>query len=84
MNMIENVTIYYPFTLEITTSIEERKILAAIDASVKEDQIGGLQIITDLDKKSKLNNKLYDKEQNDSSSGSTEIIVLIELITMLE
>jgi len=80
----ENELMYYPFNEKTTKSIEESLAVAATDASVKEGQMKESWIITDVEKKSILKNQLYHKECSDNTLGIAEVIVLLELITILE
>ena len=65
-NMIENELTYYLFNEELTKSIEDGLAVSATEASVKEGQMGGAWIITDVDKKLMISNQLYHKEWSDS------------------
>ena len=58
--------------------------VAATDASVKGYGMGGCWIFTDLQKNFKQERILYHKNWEDNTSGCAEVIVLLELITMLE
>ena len=84
VNVRENKPRYYLFNEEITKSIEDRLAVSATEASVKEAHMRGAQIITDVEKNFELRNQLYHKEQNDNTLGFAEVIVLLELITVLE
>ena len=53
-----NEITYYPFDEEMSKSIEESVVVVAADASVKESQMGGSWIITDIEQKRLLQNHL--------------------------
>ena len=63
--------------------IENRIAIAATDASVKDDKIGGYWIMTDKFKRIHVENRLCHEEQENNASGVTEIIVLLELTSMI-
>ena len=46
--------------------------------------MGGVWIITDTEKKFEVCNELHHKKWEDNTSGVAEVIVLLELITVLE
>ena len=58
--------------------------MAATDASVKEDRMGGSWIIGNKENKCLLSNRLHHKDWRENTSGAAEVIVLLELITILE
>jgi len=84
VNMENSAVDYFPFNEEITRSIEQGKAVAATDASVKSDKMSGVWIISDIEKKFKISNEMYHKRWRDNTSGSAEVIVMLELITVLE
>ena len=75
---------YFPFNDEITRSIQHRKAFAATDASVKGDRMSGVWIISDIDKNYKISNEMYHMRWRENTAGSAEVIVMLELITVLE
>ena len=58
--------------------------MAATDASVKGFSMGGCWIIADIDQKFKKEKVLYHKSWKNNTSRIAEIIVLLELLTVLE
>ena len=82
--MEDNEQSYYPFNKNITISIEENKEVAATDASVKGASMGVAWIITDTEKKFEVCDELHNKKWEDNTSGVAEVIVLLELITVLK
>ena len=79
-----NKEINIPFNKEIMISIMQRKAVAATNASVKEFSIGGFWIITNNDKRVRTENVLYHKKWEKNTPGMAEVIILLELITVLE
>ena len=80
----ESAEVQVPFNDQITRSIEQGMAVAATDASVKGYGMGGCWIFTDLQKNFKQERMLYHKNWEDNTSGCAEVIVLLELITVLE
>ena len=72
-----------PFNEKIKKSIEGGKAVAVINASVKDGKMGG-QIIVNTERRELVSNKLYHKNWIHNTSGSAEVMVLLELITLLE
>jgi len=82
---MENSAIeYFPFNDEITKSIEQRTAVAATDASVKNDQMSGVWIMADKEKTFQISNEIYHKRWRDNTAGAAEVIVMLELLTVLE
>ena len=73
-----------PFGEEIVTKIEEMKAFAATDALVKDGEMGGCWIIANNEERDVLSRELYHKRWKHNSSGSAEVIVLLELLVVLE
>ena len=79
-----NEEINAPFNEEITMSIMQRKAVAVTDTSVKEFSMGGCWIITDEDKRVRIENVLCHKKWEENMLDIAEVIILLELITVLE
>ena len=79
-----NNNIEVPFNYLTTRCIEQRNAVAATDASVKDHCMGGWWILTSKDKSFKLEKGLFSRNWEDNSSGCAEVIVLLELMTVLE
>ena len=75
---------YPPFNDKVKRNIEEGKAVAAIDASVKNGKMGGSQIMSNVNKRELLSNQLYHKHWIDNTTGIAEVIILLELITVIE
>ena len=73
-----------PFNEQITNSIELSKAVTTTDTSVKGYSMSGCWILTDVEKSFKYENILYHKYWKDNVPGSAEVIVLLELISVLE
>ena len=72
------------FNKEIKKSIEDGYVVAVSDALVKDGRMGRCWIIANVEKKELISNELYHKEWEHNTSESAEVIVLLELITLLE
>ena len=72
------------FNESITISIENEMAVAATDASTKDGRMGGSWIIGDKDNRRLLGNKLYHKDWRENTSGAAEVIVLLELMTVIQ
>lgn len=79
-----NINAEFPFNNQINRCIEQSKAIAAADASAKDHCMGGWWILTSKDKLFKLENGLFSRNWKDNSSGCAEVIVLLELMTVLE
>ena len=75
---------YHPFDEIITRSIQEGKAVAATDASVKEETMGGRWILSNRQRSVEISGELYHKEWNDSTAGIAETITLLELLSVIE
>ena len=84
VHMEETEIRYFPFNNEITKSIQENKAVAATDASVKDDEMGGVWMLTDTKRTFEISNELYHKRWGDNTPGVAEFLVLLELITVIE
>ena len=84
VNIDEKEVDYFPFNDEITQSIIDETAVAATDASVKGDGMGGVWIISDTNRKFEISNEMYHKRWRENTSGSAEVLVMLELITVLE
>ena len=72
------------FNEQIIESIENRIVVAVIDALVKDGKIGGSWMVRNKENKNLLSNHLYYKDWIDNTSESAKVVVLLELITIFE
>ena len=75
---------YHPFDEETTESIQCGEAVAATDASVKNETMGGRWIISNKQRTFEFSGELYHKEWKENMAGIAEVITLLELITVLE
>ena len=73
-----------PFNEIIVKSIEEGNAVAATDASVKDGKMGGCWIIVNKENRDLLSNELHHKRWEHNTSGSAEVIVLLEMLVTLK
>ena len=72
------------FNKIITESIRGGTAVVASDALVKENCIGGYQIIANYQSKNLFKNETYHQQWKDNTSSVAEVIILLKLITVLE
>ena len=84
VNIEERDVEYYPFNEDITQSIISDKAVAATDASVKGDAMSGVWIMSDIERSFEIKNEIYHKRWRENTSGSAEVLVMLELMTVLE
>ena len=76
---------WYPlFNDEVKRNIKEGKAVAATNASVKNGQMGESWVMSNMNKRELLSNQLYHKHQINNMAGIAEVIMLLELITVIE
>ena len=73
-----------PFGEDIAASIEEMKAFAATDVLAKDGKMSGYWIIANNVNKDVLSRDLHHKRWEHNSLGSAEVIVLLELLTVLK
>ena len=84
VNMENREVEYFPFNEEITRSMQNEKAVAATDASVKGNRMSSMWIISDIDQNFEISNDMYHKRWRDNTAGSAEVIMMLELMTVLE
>ena len=72
-NIEERDADYFPFNTEITSSIQNNNAVAAMDVSVKGDNMSGAWILSDINQNFELSNKIYHKRWRDNTAGSAEV-----------
>lgn len=73
-----------PFDDQITVAMWSSTAIAASDASMKHNQMGGHRIITNKEKITEMKNTLHHKNWNDNTNIRVEAMVLLELIEAIE
>ena len=71
------------FTPQIMRAIEQRKAHAASDAAINDSKIGGHQMLIDLENRTKMQNTLCHKRQDNNTNEGAETITLLELIAVI-
>ena len=72
------------FNEEIPWSIEKRTAVAAVDIATKNDKIGEYWALSEKDKNFEIKNQMCYKTWVNSMPGVEEVVVLLELISVLE
>ena len=83
-NREDNEERYYLFNEEIIKIRENNNFVAVTDNSVKDDNMGGVWIIMDTDRKFEVYNEIYHEKWDDNTSGVAKVIVLLESVTVLD
>ena len=75
---------YLNFNNKILKHIKQGMAVSATDVSVKDKQMRGSQIISNEQKQELASNTLFHNNQVDHIARIVEVIVLLDLITVLE
>ena len=74
---------YIPFNEVIIEIIESNKIFAAYNASIKDNRLGGYQIISNENQLSEIGYEVYDQSWEYRSIEGSKAIVIVDLITII-
>ena len=74
---------YLLFNQEIIEMVHHSRALAASDTSVKDGEIGRVQMIIKNNGEEVLSNKLYHKKWAENLSKSAEALLLLELLQVI-
>ena len=80
---LSNIEYYNKLLVIIKDSIIQQKALTTSDTSMKGGRIGGYWLITNDKKQETIQNTLFNKRQNNNTIKGVDVIIILELVTVL-